>query len=233
MPLAIGRTAFLATRWARRRDVRSASSSTRLRRSAAGADGSFKAIDHRTSKCFAGAEARLMGTLFADTFLVDEARAFNFFSTSLDDVLAADTRRAVSRAEFLYVASILAHYSFVEAGAPDHLPIPGTLRQLHDLFVTDFDTWHDAGLMETAAAQALMLTGYFAGGMRPRHSLRTYVWWGQFFYDRAASGCEGEKRALLQQMSHHFPLWRQQLERLHGHLWESQLLMRPVLPLAS
>jgi hypothetical protein len=174
-----------------------------------------------------------MDTLFADTFLVDEARAFNFFSTSLDDVLAEEARRAVSRAEFLYVTSILAHYSFVETGAADHLPIPGTLRQLHDLFVTNFDTWHDTALMETAAAQALMLTGYFAGGMRPRHSLETYEGWGRFFYGQAASGCDGAKRALLQRMSQHFPLWRRQLERLHEHLWESPLLVRPCPPPAS
>jgi hypothetical protein len=174
-----------------------------------------------------------MDPLFAETFLVNEARAFNFFSTSLEDILAAEARREVSRAEFLYVTSILAHYSLVEAPASDYLPIPGTLRELHDLFVTNLDTWRDAELMETAAAQALMLTGYFAGGMRLRHDLRTYVWWGRFFYDRAASGCDGGKRALLQQMSRHFPLWRLQLERLHEHLWESQLLIKPGLPLAS
>jgi hypothetical protein len=174
-----------------------------------------------------------MDPLFADTFLVDDARAFNFFSASLEDVLAAEARHAVSRAEFLYVTSILAHYSLVRAGDPAYLPIPGTLRQLHDLFVTNLETWQDAELMETAAAQALMLTGYFAGGMRLRHNLRTYVSWGRFFYDRAASGSDGKKRALLQQMSQHFPLWRLQLERLHEHLWEDRLLMRPALPRAS
>lgn len=173
-----------------------------------------------------------MDPLFADTFLVDEGHTFNFFSTSLTDVLEGDAGRRMPRDEFLYVASVLAHYALVEDGNPRYLPMPGTLRHLHDLFVTDLATWQDADLMETAAAQTLMLTGYFAGGMRLRHNLRTYVWWGRFFFDRAASGQDGKKQALLQGMSHHFPTWRRHLERLHRHLWENRLLLkaRPAAP---
>jgi hypothetical protein len=166
-----------------------------------------------------------MDPLFADTFVVDEARAFNFFSTTLNDVVEHGRDGSVPRDEFLYVTSILAHYALVESGSPSHLPIPGTLRTLHDLFVTNVDTWHDADLMETAAAQTLMLTGYFAGAMRARHSLRTYVGWGRFFFDRAASGTDGKKQALLQGMSRHFPQWRTHLEHLHRSLWESRLLI--------
>jgi hypothetical protein len=166
-----------------------------------------------------------MDPLFADTFLIDEARAFNFFSTTLSDVLDQDRRGSVCRDEFLYVTSILAHYALVESGNPNYLPIPGTLRDLHDLFVTNFDTWHDASLMETAAAQTLMLTGYYAGAMRARHNLQTYVDWGRFFFGQAASGTDGRKRALLQTMSRHFPLWRGHLEQLHTLLWENRLLI--------
>ena len=166
-----------------------------------------------------------MDPLFADTFLIDEARAFNFFSTTLSDVVDLDDSGSVARDEFLYVTSILAHYALVETGSPHYLPIPGTLRNLHDLFVTNFDTWYDADLMETAAAQTLMLTGYFAGAMRVRHSLRTYVQWGRFFFGRAALGTDGKKQALLQGMSRHFPLWRGHLEQLHTQIWESRLLI--------
>jgi len=163
--------------------------------------------------------------LFADTFLVDETRAFNFFSTSLSEVLERGAQARVSRDEFLYVTSVLAHYALVEADNPRYLPIQGTLRRLHDLFVTDVETWRDAELMETAAAQTLMLTGYFAGGMRLRHNLRTYVWWGRFFFGRAASGRGGRKQAVLHGMSDHFPVWRHHLERLHAQLWETRLLL--------
>lgn len=166
-----------------------------------------------------------MDPLFADTFLVDERRTFNFFSTTLSDVVDHDARSSVPRDEFLYVASILAHYALVESGNPQYLPIPGTLRNLHDLFVTNFDTWYDADLMETAAAQTLMLTGYFGGAMRMRHNLQTYVGWGRFFFGQAASGTDGRRRALLHRMSRHFPLWRSHLERLHTQLWESRLLL--------
>lgn len=164
-----------------------------------------------------------MDPLFADTFLVDEARVFDFFSTSLSDVVDREAPNRAPRDEFLYVTSILAHYALVEAGNPHYLPIPGTLRNLHDLFVTNFDTWQDADLMETAAAQTLMLTGYFAGAMRARHNLSTYTGWGRFFFNRAASGNDGRKRELLQKMSRHFPRWRNHLEQLHTELCESRL----------
>jgi hypothetical protein len=166
-----------------------------------------------------------MDPLFADTFLIDATRAFNFFSTTLGDVVEQEASGSVSREEFLYVTSILAHYALVESGNAQYLPIPGTLRSLHDLFVMNLDTWHDADLMETAAAQTLMLTGYFAGAMRARHNLRTYVGWGRFFFGRAASGTEGKKQSVLQGMSRHFPLWRGHLEQLHTQLWESRLLL--------
>lgn len=183
-----------------------------------------------------------MDPVFSDLFLVDASRAFSFFATSLSDVIERDATvghggattprggQEVSRDEFLYVSSILAHYALVEADSRDYLPIPGTLRQLHDLFVTNFDTWQDPELMETAAAQALMLTGYFAGAMRVRHNLETYVRWGRFFFDRAASGTRGRKQALLGGMSEHFAAWRDRLERLHQDLYQRRLLVDPRRP---
>jgi len=171
---------------------------------------------------------------FSELFLVDAPRTFSFFATSLCEVIGQDVRRTsgasagepvVSRDEFLYVSSILAHYAFVEAGNAEFLPIPGTLRQLHDLFVTDLETWNDAELMETAAAHALMLTGYFAGAMRLRHDLGTYVRWGRFFFDRAASSTPGRKGEVLHGMHEHFPAWRDRLERLHQGLWERQQVL--------
>lgn len=166
-----------------------------------------------------------MDPLFADTFLISQTRAFNFFSTTLGDVVEQDGCGTASRDEFLYVTSILAHYALVESGNSQYLPIPGTLRNLHDLFVTNFDTWRDADLMETAAAQTLMLTGYFASAMRARHNLRTYVGWGRFFFTQAASGADGKRQTVLRGMSRHFPLWRGHLEQLHTQLWENRLLI--------
>ncbi len=177
-----------------------------------------------------------MDAQFSDLFMVDTPGALRFFAASLGEVIergvpAAGSRtvsaegHGVSRDEFLYVSSILAHYALVEAGSAEFLPIPGTLRDLHDLFVTNFDTWQDPELMETAAAQALMLTGYFAGAMRQRHNLNTYVTWGRFFFGQAASGTRGRKHAVLEGMHRHFPVWRDHLERLHTELWERRLLL--------
>jgi hypothetical protein len=178
-----------------------------------------------------------MDPMFSELFLVDQDRTLRFFATSLDEVIEQDVRGTstaqtpaqppVSRDEFMYVSSILAHYALVEAGNPEYLPIPGTLRQLHDLFVTDVETWHDPELMETAAAQTLMLTGYFGGAMRTRHNLRTYVRWGRFFFGRAASRHAGRKQTVLEGMCEHFPAWRRRLERLHGQLWQNRLLLDP------
>lgn len=166
-----------------------------------------------------------MDLRFADLYMVDSTRTLGFFATCLGDVISDDTsdRERLTRDEFLYVSSILAHYAMVESGSPDFLPIPGTLRQLHDMFVTNVDTWQDPDLMETAASQALMLTGYFGAAMRARHQLTTYVRWGRFFYDRAARGHKGKKHELMSKMGERFPWWRNRLERLHTELWERPL----------
>ena len=170
-----------------------------------------------------------MDPLLSEMWLVDAPRTVQFFETSLSDVIEGETRdtRAleVPRDEFRYVSSALAQFALVADHDAGHLPLAGTLRELHELFVTDLSTWQDAELMEAAAVQALMLTGYFAGGMRQRHNLDTYVCWGRFFFDRAASGATGSRRALLGGMSRHFPVWRHHLERLHVQLWEDSHLL--------
>ncbi len=178
-----------------------------------------------------------MDPLWSEMLLVDAAHTFRFFAASLGEVIEGGARsqdgheaganevHEVPHDEFLYVSSILAHYALVESGSAEYLPLPGALRELHDLYATDASTWHDPGLMETAAVQALMLTGYFAGGMRLRHNLGTYVRWGCFFFDRAASGTTGRKQAVLGGMSRHFPTWRHRLERLHVQLWENRHLL--------
>ncbi len=165
-----------------------------------------------------------MDPLSADALAVDETRAFNFFSDSLSDVLGGERGR-VPRDEFLHVTSVLAHYAFVGQGSPSYLPLPLTLRHVYDAFVADGQTWADPELMETAAAQTLILSGYFAGGMRRRHHLGTYVDWGRSFYGRAALASTGRRQALFEGMSQHFPEWRDHLERLHVQLWEQQHLL--------
>lgn len=170
-----------------------------------------------------------MDPLSTSTLAVNEARAFNFFAESLSDVLG-DDRRGVSGDEFLHVTSVLAHYALVGHDSADHLPLSPTLRHVFDLFVLDVDTWTDPALMETAAAQTLILTGYFAGGMRRRHHLGTYVDWGRSFYGRAASATTGRKRAVLEGMRRHFPEWRDHLERLHGQLLENRYLLDVAKP---
>lgn len=170
-----------------------------------------------------------MDPLSADVLAVDESKAFNFFSENLADVLG-DDRRAVPRDEFLHVTSVLAHYALVGQGSGEHLPLPPTLRRLFDVFVMDGQSWDDPELMETAAAQTLVLTGFFAAGMRRRHHLGTYVEWGRAFYVRASNGATGRRHTLLRGMSRHFPVWRDHLERLHGQLQDNRWMVLSVMP---
>src|SRR4029078_7018746 len=99
---------------------------------------------------------------------VDHRRALEFFVTGLQDV----SEPGVDRQELLYNASVLAHYAQVSVNAGMDVPAPADLGTIFDNYVVDQSCADDGLIMETAAAQCLMLTGFFEAQMRQRHNIR-------------------------------------------------------------
>src|SRR5690349_19857652 len=111
---------------------------------------------------------------------VDERRTLEFFVTGLQDVSDAD----VDRRELLYNASVLAHYALVSTQSTTDVPAPASLVTVFDQFVMDDTMMADAQLLETAAAQCLLLAGFFEDQARRRHNIRWYASLGASFFSR-------------------------------------------------
>jgi len=145
----------------------------------------------------------------------DHRRALEFFFVHLRDVSEPD----VARDELLYNASVLAHYAQVSTAAADGMPMASTLAAVFDQFVLDVTIRGDSATMETAAAQCLVLAGFFEDQMRRRHQISWYAELGAGFFSRAAAQQESERKArLLHALSRHFEQWRARHARLSREL---------------
>jgi len=157
---------------------------------------------------------------------VDQRRALEFFVVSLKDV----SEPGVDRQELLYNASVLAHYAQVSVNAGMDVPAPADLGTIFDHYVVDHSCAGDGLIMETAAAQCLMLTGFFEDQMRQRHNIRWYAELGAGFFSRAASRQSSEQKArLLVMLARHFEPWRQRHARLGRELRDQPYLLSPRL----
>jgi hypothetical protein len=146
---------------------------------------------------------------------VDQRRALEFFVVCLKDV----SEPGVDRQELLYNASVLAHYAQVSVNAGMDVPAPADLGTIFDNYVVDQSCADDGLIMETAAAQCLMLTGFFEAQMRQRHNIRWYAELGAGFFSRAASRQSSTQKAkLLVMLARHFEPWRQRHARLGREL---------------
>jgi len=156
---------------------------------------------------------------------VDERRAFEFFVVGLKDVCDTD----VDRQELHYNASVLAHYALVSTRSESDLPAPESLSAVFDHFVLNTTQQPDGTLMETAGAQCLLLTGFFADQMRGRHNIRWYAELGAGFFSRAAEVQQGspQKARLLVMLARHFEPWRQRHTRLSRELRDQPYLLTP------
>ena len=162
-----------------------------------------------------------------DLLTVDHRYALDFFVQGLKDV--ADP--AVDRAELLYNASVLAHYAQVSTGSGVDVPAPATLADVFDHFVLDSTLLRDGQMMETAAAQCLMLAGFFEDQMRRRHSIRWYAELGAGFFSRAAAQEPSPQKArLLDMLARHFESWRRTHARLSRELRDQAYLLTPPPP---
>jgi hypothetical protein len=155
---------------------------------------------------------------------VDERRALEFFVLCLRDVSEPD----VDHQELMYNASVLAHYAQVSTHAGAEMPAPHDLGTIFDNFVADATFVEDSLIMETAAAQCLLLSGFFEDQMRRRHNIRWYAELGAGFFSRAASRqASAQKAKLLIMLARHFEPWRQRHARLGRELRDQPYLLSP------
>lgn len=159
----------------------------------------------------------------SDLLATSQRQALEFFFVGLKDVSEAD----VDQQELLYTASVLAHYAQVSTQTGLDMPTPASLSSVFDQFVMGTAVQQDSELLETAATQCLLLSGFFEAQMRERHNIRWYAELGSGFFRRAALLSTQRKRAaLLDVVGQHFEPWRVRYSRLSRELREQQYLMR-------
>ncbi len=153
---------------------------------------------------------------------VDQRRCLEFFVTGLQDV----SDPGVSRQELLYNASVLAHYAQVSTQAEIEMPAPLNLTSVLDNFVLSTSVPKDKDLMEFAAAQCLLLTGFFEDQMCARHKISWFAEIGAGFFVRSADQQDNPQKALLlTKMARHFEPWRQRHARLARELRDQRYLL--------
>jgi hypothetical protein len=170
----------------------------------------------------------LLRTLFAETtgevamdrrhwLAVTDAQTLRFFFERLKDVSPPD---ATPRSELLYNASLLAHYATTSTRSTTVFPpTPASLSTIFDVFVLDRSQHVDPSIMEAAASQCLLLTGFFGDQLRRRHNITWYASLGAGFYERAAALASDPKRAhMMTTMAGRFDFWRVQQTRLAKEL---------------
>ena len=161
---------------------------------------------------------------FRELLEVDSLATLNFFHTSLQEE-AADER--VSRAETIYVASILASYAQTSTADAVTLPPFSSLSEVFDMFVLRKEAMQDPELLEIAGAQSLFLAGFFRDQMRARHNVDWYDHLGTAFYERAGDLSDDRTRKdLFGRLSQTFPLWTAICHRVNRTLQERRFLLR-------
>jgi hypothetical protein len=157
---------------------------------------------------------------FREWLAVTNGQALRFFFERLKDV-APPGETPVS--ELLYNASVLAHFATTSTASADTFPpAPTSLATVLDVFVLDRSGHGDPEIMEAAASQCLLLTGFFGDQQRHRHNLNWYAAVGATFYDQAAQhGRDPERSKMMEAMAGRFAFWRRQQTRLARELRET------------
>ena len=153
---------------------------------------------------------------------VTHGQALRFFFEHLRDV--SDDGR-VPEAELLYNASVLAHFATTSSASTEFPGTPTNLGSVFTLFVMDRSQHADPDVMEAAASQCLLLTGFFGAQLRQRHNVEWFATIGAGFYGQAAHLGGGARAAMMRTMAARFPYWRRNYARLARELHESPLLI--------
>ena len=162
--------------------------------------------------------------MLRELLATDERRTLEFFFVHLRDICES----SVAGDELLYNASILAHYAQLSTAATDGMPMLAGLSTLFDQFVIDTTAHDDAEMMEVAAAQCLVLTGFFEQQMRRRHAIAWYAELGAGFFIRAAARADlAPKARLLRTLARQFEPWRRRHARLSRELRDLPYLLPP------
>lgn len=170
----------------------------------------------------------------SDWLAVTNAQALRFFFERLKDITDGEEP---STEELLYNASVLAHFATTSTRSTPTFPsTPADLTMMFDLFVLDRSQHTDPDIMEAAASQCLLLTGFFGDQMKRRHNIGWYASLGAGFYDSAAHHNTDRTRArMMITMAARFEFWRRQQRRLAKELRDVTLLIprSPVDPWTS
>jgi hypothetical protein len=149
---------------------------------------------------------------------VTHGQALRFFFEHLRDVSEPDE---APESEVLYNASVLAHFATTSTASLEFPGTPAALGAVFNLFVLDRSQQADPGIMEAAASQCLLLTGFFGPQLAARYNVDWYASLGAGFYSRAAThGTDRARVAMMRTMAGRFPFWRKQHARLARELRE-------------
>ena len=168
-----------------------------------------------------------MGMATGELLGVTSQQALRFFYERLIDV-TDDTDPP--RDELLYNASVLAHFASTSVASDTFPACPVSLSTVFDLYVMDREAFsRDPGVVEAAASQCLLLTGFFQDQQRQRHQIAWYTALGSSFFAQAAHLASDSRRGrLMAVMARRFTFWREQQHHLAIELRESPLLIASV-----
>ena len=152
---------------------------------------------------------------------VSHGQALRFFFERLKDV--ANSTGAAPTPELLYNASVLAHFATTSTDSIETFPpTPRSLAGVLDVFILDRSGHADPEIMEAAASQCLLLTGFFGDQQRGQHNLKWFAAVGAGFYEQAANLEKDRDRSrMMETMAARFGYWRRQQIRLARDLRES------------
>jgi hypothetical protein len=159
---------------------------------------------------------------------VTNSHALQFFYEHLRDI---SEESAPPSGELLYNASVLAHFATTSTGSAEFPSCPTNLTSVFEVFVLDRSLTHDPEILEAAASQCLLLTGFFNDQLKHRHNVDWYASLGAGFYDHAAHcGHDRERTRMMMAMAARFEFWRRQQRRLARELRELPMLLfrRPI-----
>ena len=134
------------------------------------------------------------------------------------------------RDELLYNASVLAHFATTSVASDTFPACPASLSTVFDLYVMDREAIaRDPGVVEAAASQCLLLTGFFQDQQKHRHQIAWYTKLGSAFFAQAAQLTSDSRRGrLMSMMARRFTFWREQQHHLAIELREAPLLIAPL-----
>jgi hypothetical protein len=161
--------------------------------------------------------------LLPQLLATDQRETLQFFFSGLRDVTSDEQ---VDSPALLYNASVLAHFASTSRYATEGLPGPNGLGDVFDRFVADASLRFDSELMEWAASQCLLFTGFFGDQLQHRHNLEWFSQLGSdFYWSAATTSQQAARRRMMERMAEEFPDWRRRYQKLARELRDIPYLL--------